>query len=158
MIRRDAEAAAVRLPPPLTYVVAVVAGVLLHLFVFRLDVPLPISVRIVVAAICGCAGLMLLGAAFVAFRRSGQDPKPWKTTPEFIASGAYRLSRNPMYTGLAMMQAGLAFALANGWILALIPVVLGVIHASAIRHEETYLAEKFGDSYRSYTSAVRRWL
>jgi len=158
MVQRDDDAADVRLPPPVSYVVAVLAGVLLHLFVYPLDLALPMPVRIATAALCGCAGLALAGAAILAFLRTGQDPKPWKTTPEFIATGVYRLSRNPMYTGLALMQAGLAVALANGWILVLVPVVLCVIHTSAIRPEETYLAEKFGDSYRAYTSAVRRWL
>ena len=90
--------------------------------------------------------------------RTGQDVKPWKTTPEFIGTGVYRWSRNPMYTGLALAQAGLAFALANGWILASVPVVLAVIHMTAIRHEEAYLEDKFGDSYRTYKATVRRWL
>ena len=53
-----------------------------------------------------------------------------------IATGAYRLSRNPMYAGLGLIQAALAFALANGWILALVPIVLAVIYATAVRHEE----------------------
>jgi len=114
--------------------------------------------RIAAAAIAGGAGLALVGAAVLAFRRTGQDPKPWKTTPEFIATGAYRWSRNPMYTGMALLQTGLAFGLANGWLLALVPVVLAVIYATAIRHEEAYLEAKFGDSYRTFKQTVRRWL
>ena len=158
MIERDADAADVRLPPPLSYVLTIASGVLLHLFVYPLDLALSTPVRIAAAVLTGCVGLMLVGTAFVAFRRTGQDPKPWKTTPEFIATGAYRLTRNPMYAGMALVQASLAFALANGWILALVPVVLVIFYASAVRHEEAYLKKKFGDSYRAYKSTVRRWL
>lgn len=157
-MRRDSDAADVRLPPPLAYLSTVAAGVLLHMFVYPLDLALPVPVRIAAAVIAGSVGLLLAGAALLAFRRTGQDPKPWKTTPEFIATGVYRLSRNPMYAGLAMAQASLAFALANGWILALIPAALGIVYATAVRKEEAYLEQKFGDSYRTYKSAVRRWL
>ena len=158
MVARDADAADVRVPPPLVYVAAVVAGVLLHLFVYPLDLPLPLPVCVAGTLLSGGAGTLLLMAALVAFLRTGQNPKPWKTTPEFIGTGAYRWSRNPMYAGMALVLAALAFALTNGWLLAFVPVVLAVVHRTAIRHEETYLEEKFGDSYRAYKRSVRRWL
>ena len=63
-----------------------------------------------------------------------------------------------MYAGLALVQVALAFALANGWILALQPAALAVVYATAVRPEEAYLENKFGDSYRTYKRAVRRWL
>ena len=158
MVARDTDSAYVRLPPPLVYAIAVALGVLLHALAYPLALPLPMPLRIAAAAIAGGAGLALVGAAVLAFRRTGQDPKPWKTTPEFIATGAYRWSRNPMYTGMALLQTGLAFGLANGWLLALVPVVLAVIYATAIRHEEAYLEVKFGESYRTFKQTVRRWL
>ena len=158
MIKRDADAADVRVPPPLVYVAALVAGVLLHLFVYPLTLPFPLPVSIVGTLLAGGAGALLLMAALVAFLRTGQDPKPWKTTPEFIGTGVYRVSRNPMYTGMALVLTALAFALTNGWLLAFVPVVLAVVYRTAIRHEETYLDEKFGDSYRAYKRSVRRWL
>ncbi len=157
-MQRDADAADVRFPPPLTYVLAAAMGALLHHFVHPLDLALPMPARIAAAALTGIVGVMLLAVAVRAFVRTGQDPKPWKTTPEFVATGVYRLTRNPMYTGMALVQASLAFAIANGWILALVPPVLLVVYATAIRHEETYLEQKFGDSYRAYKTAVRRWL
>ena len=55
-------------------------------------------------------------------------------------------------------QAGLALALANGWLLALIPAALAVVYRTAVRHEEAYLEQKFGESYRAYKRSVRRWL
>lgn len=92
------------------------------------------------------------------FRRTGQDPKPWKTTPEIISTGVYRFTRNPMYLGMALLQVGIGVGFANGWILALLPPVLVIIYAVAIRPEETYLESKFGDGYTAYKKSVRRWL
>lgn len=157
-MQKDADAANVRVPPPLTYLGLVVTGVLLHHFVLSLPLLVPMSLRIGVAAMTAITAIVLLGAAMKAFIRTGQNPKPWKTTPEFIATGAYRRTRNPMYAGFALIQVGLAFGLANAWILALLPVSIAVIYATAIRPEEIYLEEKFGESYREYKSSVRRWI
>lgn len=158
MLARDDDAADVRVPPPLVYLAGLVAGVVLHGFVLPLDLALPAPVRIAAAVLTGGAGLFLVAVAFGAFRRTRQNPKPWKTTPVFLATGAYRWSRNPMYTGMALVLAGLAFGLANGWILALVPAVLAVVHRTAVRPEEAYLERKFGEPYRAYRCSVRRWL
>lgn len=109
------------------------------------------------------AALFVLGAVTMAlaiglFSRTGQDPKPWSTTPEIISTGIYGITRNPMYVGMALVQSALAVALANAWILALVPLAVLTVYATAIRHEEAYLETKFGDAYRDYKRRVRRWL
>jgi protein-S-isoprenylcysteine O-methyltransferase Ste14 len=152
------DGAAVRLPPPLVYLVAVIAGGLLHELVVPWPLGLAPGVRIAGAAGAVLAGVALLAGALGLFRRTGQDPKPWKSTPEIISTGVYQRTRNPMYVGMALLQAGIAIGWANVWILALVPVVLAVVYATAIRHEEAYLERKFGDAYRAYKRSVRRWL
>ncbi len=158
VVARDADAADVRLPPPLAFGAALVVGIVLQLYVLRLELPLPPVVAVAAAVVTGGAAIALLASALVAFRRTGQDPKPWKTTPEFIVTGVYRWTRNPMYTGMALVQTSLACALANGWLLALVPAVLLVVHVTAVRPEEAYLEQKFGASYREFKQTVRRWL
>ena len=103
-------------------------------------------------------GLALLAAAFGLFQKTGQDPKPWVTTPEIISTGIYGRSRNPMYVSMGLLQAGLGVALANAWVVLLVPVSCWVIWATAIRHEEAYLEGKFGAVYTDYKNSVRRWL
>ena len=103
-------------------------------------------------------GIGLMAGAFGLFRRTGQDPKPWESTPEIISTGIYRFTRNPMYVSMGLLQAGLGVAFANGWVVLLVPVVWGVIYAIAIRHEEAYLERKFGSRYTDYKKSVRRWL
>jgi protein-S-isoprenylcysteine O-methyltransferase Ste14 len=152
------DGAAVRIPPPLLYLGAVVIGGLLHVLVFPLPIDLPTGLRIAVAAVAALIGLMLGAGALGLFRRTGQDPKPWESTPEIISTGIYRYTRNPMYVGMALLQLSIGIGWGNGWIVALLPPVLVLIYATAIRHEEAYLERKFGEVYLAYKRSVRRWV
>jgi len=154
----DRDGAAVRFPPPLVYVGAVIAGVLLHALVLPLRLELAPSVRIVVAAAAALVGLVVMAGAVRLFKRTGQDLKPWKATPEIISAGVYRFTRNPMYVSMALLQIAIGVGLANGWIVALAPLVLVIIYRIAIRHEEAYLERKFGGAYIEYKRSVRRWI
>ena len=147
-----------RFPPPLVYAFAVIAGIVLHSFAVPVELGLALAVRIGAAAVSGAGGLALLVAAAELFKRSGQDPRPWKATPEIISSGIYGVTRNPMYVSMGLLQLSVGIALDNGWILAFLPVVLGIVYVIAIRHEESYLEAKFGEAYQSYKSSVRRWI
>jgi len=152
------DGAAVRLPPPLVYLGALVAGVLLNKFVIALPIAFSQWFRIGAAGILASLGLASMVSAHRLFERTGQNPKPWKPTPEVIARGVYGLTRNPMYLGMALLQTAIGFGLANGWILLFVPVVLAIVYVTAIRHEEAYLEHKFGETYARYKASVRRWL
>ena len=154
----DRDGASVRIPPPLVYLAAVIAGGLVHRYLLPLSLDLPRGVRFAAAAVVAAIGFGVMGAAVALFRRTEQDPKPWESTPEIISTGVYRITRNPMYVGLALLQAGIGIGWANGWVVVLVPVVLAVVYATAVRHEEAYLEEKFGDAYLSYKRSVRRWI
>jgi protein-S-isoprenylcysteine O-methyltransferase Ste14 len=158
MEQLEHDGAAVRFPPPLVYLIAVVAGVLLHALVFPLPLALSVATRIGVALGAALVGLAIGGSAIGLFRRTGQDPKPWKSTPEIISSGSYRFTRNPMYVSMALFQLAIGVGSGNGWIVALVLPVLVIVEVTAIRHEEAYLERKFGDVYREYKRSVRRWL
>jgi len=155
-IERDG--AAVRFPPPLVYLIAVIAGGLLHALVLPIPLGLSGGVRLGAAVTSASLGVAMMGSALGLFRRTGQDPKPWQSTPEIISTGVYRFTRNPMYVGLALVQLAIGVGWGNGWIVALVPAVLAVVYAAAVRHEEAYLERKFGDPYLAYKRSVRRWL
>ncbi len=154
----DRDGASVRIPPPLVYLAAVIAGGLVDRYVFPLSLDLARGVRFAAAAVVVAIGAGVMVAAVGLFRRTGQDPKPWKSTPEIISTGVYRITRNPMYVGMALLQTGIGIGWGSGWITALVPVVLAVVYATAVRHEEAYLEDKFASAYRSYKSSVRRWI
>ena len=147
-----------RFPPPLIYLATVLLGVGLESFVFplrRVDFyvwarPLAVLVLLV--------GVAMIAAAIGLFRRSGQNPEPWKPTPEILTGGIYRLTRNPMYLGLALLQLALGLWKGNGWIVVLAPLSLAAVYWFAVRHEEAYLEGKFGHVYLDYKASVRRWI
>ena len=147
-----------RIPPPMVYLGLVIAGVVLNAFVWPLALDLGLALRAGATVVVGLAGAALLVTAFGLFSRTGQDPKPWESTPEIITSGIYGYTRNPMYVGMGLLQAALGVGLANLWIVVLVPVVLSIVYLTAIRHEEAYLESKFGQSYTDYKASVRRWL
>ena len=152
------DGAAVRFPPPLVYLIAVIAGGVLHVFVAPLPIALSWALRIGLALVAAGLGFAFVAAAIGLFRRTGQDPKPWESTPEIISTGIYRYTRNPMYVGMALVQTGIGVGWGNGWILAFVPVVLAIVYAIAVRHEEEYLERKFGETYTAYKASVRRWI
>jgi len=152
------EGASVRFPPPFVALLALAIGALFEWAVGPLATPLSGGARFGVGGLLVAGGIALLLAAGSLFRETGQDPKPWKSSPEIIASGIYRRTRNPMYLGMGIMQAGLGVLFACMWIVALVPVTWIVIYWTAIRHEEAYLTDKFGESYLEYKASVRRWV
>ena len=83
---------------------------------------------------------------------------PMKPTTALVTSGPYRVTRNPMYVGMAFLYAGLALSLGVIWALALLPAVLLMVDRLVIAREERYLEAKFGEEYRDYKRRVRRWL
>jgi len=70
----------------------------------------------------------------------------------------YRLTRNPMYVGMALAYFGLAILGGGIVALGLLPVAMLVIQHGVILREEAYLEGKFGADYLRYRAAVRRWL
>jgi protein-S-isoprenylcysteine O-methyltransferase Ste14 len=150
--------ARVRFPPPVVFLALVVVGVILQRALWPLAIPLGFWKRIGIGAVVLLAGLSSIISARIWFTRTGQSPIPWKPSPELLVQGIYRHTRNPMYVGVTVIQMGLGVLLDNLWISMLAPVALAMVHFIAVRPEEAYLAEKFGDSYLRYKASVRRYL
>jgi protein-S-isoprenylcysteine O-methyltransferase Ste14 len=152
------DGAAVRVPPPIVPVIALGLGLLLD----KWPAPVPLSISCAVQFGVGgglvAAGLGLMAAAIGLFRSTGQDPKPWESTPEIISTGIYGFTRNPMYLAMGFLQGGIGLMLVNVWVISLVPVTWFAIYRIAIRHEESYLEQKFGSVYQDYKKSVRRWL
>jgi protein-S-isoprenylcysteine O-methyltransferase Ste14 len=83
---------------------------------------------------------------------------PFGRPSEFVAAGAYRFSRNPMYLGLTLAYVGAALALSKLWPLALLPLPWAVMNWIVIPFEESRLLEAFGGTYADYRRQVRRWV
>jgi len=150
--------ARVRVPPPLVFLGSLLVGVLLQRTVRPLPFPLPRSMTLALGALAIVAAVTLFTSALRLFRATGQETRPWLPSPSLIIEGPYRFSRNPIYVAMMLVQIGLGLVLDNGWIIALSGASLAVIHVIAVRPEEIYLLDRFGEPYRRYLATVRRYL
>jgi protein-S-isoprenylcysteine O-methyltransferase Ste14 len=146
----------IRIPPPLYYACGLVAGIAANGVV-----ALPLGGRpatVVAGALVTALGLALALAGVVAVIRHRTTIVPHRPVATLLTSGAYRLSRNPMYAGLAIAYLGVALLCDSWWPVVLWPLVILAVHHLVIRPEEEYLTERFGQTYAAYQTRVRRWL
>lgn len=151
-----ADHADVRVIPPLLYAVPLGAGV-------ALDAAVPLAIpgrpaTAVLGGVIATAGALLCASAAAAFRNRGTTVLPHRPVSAFVTSGPFRVTRNPMYVGLAGVYAGVALLVGTWWPLALLPLVLLAVDRLVIAREEPYLARAFGAEYAAYRRRVRRWL
>lgn len=103
-------------------------------------------------------GIGVMGLAMLEFLRARTTIMPRQTPTAFLRSGIYRLTRNPIYLGDALVLAGLILRWDVLPALVLVPVFTALITRRFILGEEAGLLALFGDEYREWTSQVRRWL
>lgn len=152
----DRDGPGVFVPPPLQFGVAVAAGIIL-------DGNAPgwqqLADPIRFAGLLGAlASLVLIAICLGLFRRFRTRPEPWQPDRALIASGVYKLSRNPMYLGMALLCLGIAMLFKSLAGVILVGVALMVIDRYVVAREEAYLARRFGAEYDAYRAKARRWL
>ncbi|HLY39418.1 MAG TPA: isoprenylcysteine carboxylmethyltransferase family protein [Candidatus Binatia bacterium] len=145
-------------PPPFIFLGFLLVGVFLQRYVVSIHVPLERPIRLAAGAFFVLGSIALFASALQLFRATGQHPRPWLPSPSLILEGPYRWSRNPIYVAMTLMQIGLGALLDDVWVVALSAASLAVVHAIAVRPEEAYLLDRFGEPYRRYTASVRRYL
>jgi protein-S-isoprenylcysteine O-methyltransferase Ste14 len=111
-----------------------------------------------VGAALVAAGLALAVAAAVEFRRARTTIVPHLEPSAIVTSGVYRVSRNPIYLGDALILAGLGLRWDSVLALILVPVFVAVITARFIRPEEARLGARFGPAFDAWAARVRRWI
>lgn len=148
----------VKVPPPV--VAAVIAIAMWGTSRFAPLLHPSSTLRFTATAVMALIGIGFSIAGVAAFRRARTTVNP--TTPErassLVSSGVFRITRNPMYVGLAWTLAAWAVFLSSAW--ALLGLVAFVFYMGRfqIAPEERALAKLFGDEYTSYRARVRRWL
>ena len=100
-----------------------------------------------------------LGAwAAVLFRRAGTDVRPFMPSTALVVAGPYRLTRNPMYLGMAGILLGAAIFMGSLTPFIVIPAFMALITERFILPEEAKLEAAFGRDYLDFKARVRRWL
>lgn len=108
------------------------------------------------------APLLIAGTAVVflgkrELARREQPSEPGQSTTRLVKSGVFGHSRNPLYAGISLAFAGLAIATDMPWWLFLAIPAMVAVQWWLVIPEERYLEKKFGEEYRAYRRAVRRW-
>jgi len=69
---------------------------------------------------------------------------------EITRSGPYRWSRHPLYVGSSVIAVGIVIASRSVPVAIVTAFYMGATITAAIRTEETFLTERFGDGYDRY--------
>lgn len=95
--------------------------------------------------------------ALISFKTSFRIGLVENTDQGLITTGAFAISRNPIYFAFVIMFIS-QFLVFSSWIV-LIYIFLGffTIRAQVIK-EEAFLREQYGDEFASYCTHVNRWI
>jgi protein-S-isoprenylcysteine O-methyltransferase Ste14 len=105
------------------------------------------------------AGLSLAVRTIALFAHEGDGTlAPWDPPATFVASGPYRIVRNPMISGVIAILIGESLVLGSRSVAtwAAIFAFANVVYIPLL--EEPMLESRFGESYREYRRTVPRWL
>jgi len=145
--------------PPLV-LVALFAAAIVAASVWMPLVRVPVPGHRAPAVLLVLAGLGVALAGVLAFRRARTTVNPMapQRSTTVVRTGLYRLSRNPMYLGMALVLLGLAAwgSALTGY--ALVAGFCGTLTRFQIKPEERALLQRFGPEFADYMAQVRRWI
>ena len=76
---------------------------------------------------------------------------------EFVQSGIFKYSRNPIFVGVILISLGYFLLLPNPITFAILVLDIALIQIQ-VAMEEEYLTKQHGQQYTQYCQQVRRWL
>jgi protein-S-isoprenylcysteine O-methyltransferase Ste14 len=142
--------------PPTYLFIAIVVMILLHyLFPVAHIVAYPWRLLGGVPLLLGIA-LNLM--ADKAFKINYTTVKPFEESTVLITTGAFRVSRHPMYLGMVFILTGIGILMGTLMPFLVIPVFVLLLDMMFVRIEERMLADIFGENWQEYQAKVRRWI
>ncbi|HEY5819424.1 MAG TPA: isoprenylcysteine carboxylmethyltransferase family protein [Mesorhizobium sp.] len=154
------DAAPSRLPwPPIIYLVAIAAGIVLNLLYPLPWITRPLSDLLVAGGwLLVAAAIAIHIAAFRALVRGKTTIMPNRPSEHLVTSGPFSFTRNPIYLANTLLMLGIGLIVGSIWFLILGLVAAFTTQKLAIEGEEKHLAARFGKRYRDYAKRVRRWV
>ncbi|MGO9111010.1 MAG: methyltransferase family protein [Thermoguttaceae bacterium] len=151
-----ATANAKRILPPTYLLISIVAMIALHFLspVMRI-ISFPWNLLGIVPLFLG---VMLNLIANSAFQRAKTTVKPFEEASALITSGAFLISRNPMYLGFVLILIGVAILLGSLTECVVVLAFFVLISRVFVSVEERMLAKTFGVEWENYKRSTRRWL
>ncbi|MCV3240404.1 methyltransferase family protein [Mesorhizobium sp. ZC-5] len=149
-----------RLPwPPLIYLAAIAASIVLHL-----AYPLPFIGPPLSDILFAGGGLLIIGvvaidvSAIRTLQRAKTTVMPHRGSEHLVTNGAFSFSRNPIYLANTMLMFGAGLMSQIVWFFPLGLIAAFLTQKLAIEREERHLEIRFGKRYRDYAKRVRRWI
>ena len=103
------------------------------------------------------AGLFVFCLALISFKSSWRVGIDTLAPGDLITTGVFSISRNPIFLSMNLYFLGTFLIYSNLFFLMCF-VCLALGFHFQIRQEETFLIEKYGDSYRKYMTKVNRYI
>ena len=101
----------------------------------------------------------MIGAAVISHYRAAPAEMRVALTPDYLATeGVYSRTRNPLYLGGALMQAGWAVLLGSVRGATGTAAYVAGMNFIGIPFEERLLHSRFGATYDEYHDRVPRWI
>ena len=138
------------MPLPERYVGAVAVGTLLHVVV-PIRLPLPAWTRLLGGSLIAGGAALIAWAVESAAETSVDKPE------ELVTTGAYAVSRNPMYLGWGAAVLGAAIVNRNPWLLVAWLHAARAVHGEVLE-EERSLSARFGRNFEDYRIQQPRYL
>lgn len=146
------------IPPPavgFTFgVLIVVVATLLPVASFPFRGHVALAIVLVVAGVA----LPIAGALEMRGRRTTVDPRKPHRSRTLVTTGMFRLSRNPIYLGLASLLMGIALLWVSVPGVLLVFLFCVYMTRFQVLPEERALRAKFGAEFDRYSHRVRRWI
>jgi protein-S-isoprenylcysteine O-methyltransferase Ste14 len=138
------------------FLILLVLSVLLN---FLLPVPVFLSPPATYSGILFIGfGLVLAFWSRSLFLRNSTTLQLSEAPSSLVTSGPFRISRNPIYLGMAAILFGVAVVQGTQVALAFPVIFVMLIHFFIIPGEERKLEKIFGEPYWEYKKSVRRWI
>lgn len=145
----------VKIHPPILTFIFILLAYLVNWFI-----PLQFSITWLRYLGFGIAiiGFLIPFFAIREFMKAKTTINPHGSVSNIISSGIYRFTRNPIYLGFLFMVIGFPLNYGSVWGIIAAPFFVTTMNRLVIEKEEAYLEKKFGETYTSYKSRVRRWI
>lgn len=148
----------VYIPPPLFYVLTFIAAIFIQKQIPISDLLFHSTLTKIFGVVFTLIALFFLARSLRQFFLTKNTVMLIKPASSLQTTGVYSITRNPMYTGLAILYLGITCFIGNWWNIILFPVLILIIQEYIIKREEKYLKLEFGNAYEVYCSNTRRWL
>jgi len=118
----------------------------------------PNPIIIIIGILISLIGLLLVFWTIFLFKRLGRGtPNPTVPPKELVTKGPYKIVRNPMALGGAILLFGEVVIYYSLSLLLLTILYMIILYLNAIFVEEPELKKRFGHSYKQYLKEVPRF-